>query len=280
MERRQIGVVKELRRFPVKSMLGETVRELAITKTGAAGDRAMALREVGSKRIVSAKKFAAMLSFRAEYEGNSGSAESPRIRITLPDGKVIHADDPAASEAISAALGHDVRLEQGAHPSGERAGIDPRTIFGDIPFDKVFPGMTAENAPDFFSLCQGTFFDSAIIHLIATGTLEHIAKLVPDSDFDSRRFRANIMVDTGADASEFTEDGWSKGALEIGDGVRIVEIKPALRCVMTTHGQEDLSRDLGVLRATVHHHGANLGAFASVESAGVARVGDPVYLVA
>ncbi len=279
MQRRQVGVVKELRRFPVKSMLGETVSELAITKTGAAGDRALALRDLENRRIVTAKKFAAMLSFRAEWEGEPGSSPSPRIRITLPGGQVIHADDPGASEAISAALSHRVQLERAPHPNGERAGIDPRTVFGDVPIGNVIPGMTPEAAPDFFNLSQGTFFDSAAIHLLATGTLEHMSRIVPGSVFDPRRFRVNIVVDTGAEASGFVEDGWLKGTLEVGDGVKIAGMKPALRCVMTTHPQENLSRDMAVLRAAVQHHSANLGIFASVDSPGGVRIGDPVFLV-
>ena len=43
MERRQIGVVKELFRYPVKSMLGERLREVAIGAQGVIGDRAYAL---------------------------------------------------------------------------------------------------------------------------------------------------------------------------------------------------------------------------------------------
>ncbi len=279
MLRRQIGVVKELRRFPVKSMLGEKMPELAITKAGAVGDRALALRDLENRRIVSAKKFPAMLSFRAEWEGEPGASPDARIRITLPVGRAIHADDPGASEAISAALAHRVQLERAPHPNGERAGIDPRTVFGDVPIGNVIPGMTPEAAPDFFNLMHGTFFDSAPIHLLATGTLEHLSRIAPGSNFDPRRFRANILVDTGAAASGFVEDGWLSGTLEVGDGVRITGMKPALRCVMTTHPQENLSRDLAVLRAAVRHHNADVGIFASVDSPGRVRNGDPVFLV-
>jgi uncharacterized protein YcbX len=40
MERRQIGVVQELFRYPVKSMLGERLREVDIGAHGVIGDRA------------------------------------------------------------------------------------------------------------------------------------------------------------------------------------------------------------------------------------------------
>jgi uncharacterized protein YcbX len=36
--------------------------------------------------------------------------------------------------------------------------------------------------------------------------------------FDARRFRLNIVVETGAAASGFVEDEWIGQTLEIGDG--------------------------------------------------------------
>ena len=48
MDRTQIGVVKDLFRYPVKSMLGERLDELDISTTGVVGDRAYALREANA----------------------------------------------------------------------------------------------------------------------------------------------------------------------------------------------------------------------------------------
>ena len=60
--------------------------------------------------------------------------------------------------------------------------------------------------------------------------------------------------------------------------VRIVAIKPALRCVMTTHRQEDLARDLRIIRAAAQFHKATVGVFASIGAAGAVSIGDPVFL--
>jgi len=279
MERRKIGTVKSLWRFPVKSMLGEQLEELHITSRGVEGDRAWALRDLQNTRVASAKKFAGLLNFHAQYEGTSGSANLPPVKITLPDGREIHADDVNASEVISEALGHGFHLEHSPNPSGERAGIDPATIFADNPIGNVIPGLSADKMPDYFALHKGSYLDSASFHLIATGTLAHMRGLTEGkSDFDYRRFRANMLVDTGSDASGFVEDEWVGGVLEIGD-VRVTSIQPALRCVMTTHAQQDLPRDLAILRTTVQRHQANLGAFTSIEGDGRVHLGDPVYLV-
>jgi uncharacterized protein YcbX len=280
MQRHKVGTVKALWRFPVKSMQGEQLEELHITSRGVIGDRAWALRDLENRRIASAKKFAGLLKFYAQYEGTPDGETLPPVKITLPDGSEIHADDANASELVSEALGHGFHLEHSPSPSGERAGIDPATIFADNPVGNVIPGLTPDKMPPFFSLHKGSYRDSATFHLIATGTLAHMRNLTAgDSDFDYRRFRANLLVDTGSDAGGFVEDEWVGGVLEIGDSVKVVSIAPALRCVMTTHAQQDLSRDLAILRTAVQRHQANLGAFTAIEGDGQVHLGDPVYLV-
>jgi len=244
------------------------------------GDRAWALRDLENRRIASAKKFVGLLKFHAHYEGRPAAGELPPVKITLPDGRDIDADDAHASEVISEALGHGFHLEHSPSPTGERAGIDAKTIFADNPVDKVIPGLSADKMPDYFALHKGTYLDSASFHLISTGTLAHMRGLTEGkSDFDYRRFRANLLVDTGDDARGFVEDEWVGGTLEIGDGVKITSIAPALRCVMTTHAQQDLPRDPAILRATVQRHQANLGAFTAIEGDGRVHLGDAVYLV-
>jgi len=279
MERRQVGVVAALWRHPVKSMLGEQLAEVEITERGAIGDRVYALRELATNLIVSAKKFPRMFEFRAACEGVSTPGACPTVCIRLPDGRAIHAEDPDASELISAALGKEVRIERADTAQSERAGIDPGTVFGDVPVENVRPGLTLAVMPDYFALAPGTFFDSAVMHVIASGTLRHLSKLAGEaSGFDPRRFRPTIYVETGEGAGRFVEDEWEGGVLAVGDSVKIAGMRAALRCVMTTHPQDELGRDYRVLRTAASSHNANVGVFASVAASGVVRIGDGVFL--
>ncbi len=279
MARRMIGKVSALARYPVKSMLGEQLDELHFTERGAVGDRAYALRELVTRHIASAKKFPRLFEFRATSDSAPASGATAPVTIELPGGRKIHAEDADASELISAALGRIVSLERAATARGEHMGLDPATLFGDVPVDKVFPGLTVATLPDHFALEKEGFFDSAVVHVIASGTLRHMAKLAaPGPIFDPRRFRPNIFVDSGERDDAFIEDEWLGGTLEVGDRVRIVAMRPALRCVMTTHPQEDLARDYTILRTAAFHHRANVGVFASIGAAGRVCVGDPVYL--
>jgi uncharacterized protein len=248
------------------------------------------LRETNG-RIVTAKKWANMLGFRARYDGTPAPEQLAPVKITLPDGGSVYADDPRTSEVISSCLGRSVKLERARADEHSRAEIDPATVFGDVGVagvvaayrksgrEDINPAFTRETLPDTFGLPHGTFFDSATIHVLATGTLEHMSALIgADADLDPRRFRPNIVVETDPRLTGFVEDEWVGSTLETGAGVTIVALRPALRCVMTTHPQSELPRDLRILRAAAQHHGAQLGVFASIGAPGKVRVGDPVFL--
>jgi uncharacterized protein len=279
MERRKVAVVSALFRYPVKSMLGENAAELTVTINGTLGDRAWAVREA-SGRIATAKKWATMLGFRASYDSPPRMGELAPVTIAFPAGGSIHVADSDASARLSQALGRPVLLERAKADERSRGEIDPRTIFADVPVEQLLPNFTRDTLPDTFGLMRGAFFDSAPIHVLASGSLEHMKRLCGgDSILDPRRFRPNIFVDTGGTGADgFVEDEWLDGTLEVGEDVKIVAMKPALRCVMTTHAQSELPRDLSILRTAARHHQATLGVFAEIGAPGTVRVGDPVYL--
>lgn len=279
MARELVGKVSSLARYAVKSMLGEKLDKVLVTERGVVGDRAYALREVATRQIASAKKFPKLFEFRAGYDSPPAPGRPAPVTIELPDGRKIHAEDENASQLISEALGRKMILERSSSARAEHAGIDAATIFADVPIEKVIPGLTAETMPNHFALEKESFFDTAVMHVIASGTLRHMAKLAaPGSIFDPRRFRPTIFVDSGERDDAFLEDDWIGGTLAVGSGLKIVALQPALRCVMTTHPQEDLKRDYTILRTAAYHHRANVGVFASIGAAGQVKIGDPVYL--
>lgn len=279
MDRSQIGVVKALFRYPVKSMLGEQPSEVEIGTTGVIGDRAYALREANG-RVVTAKKWAQMFEFSARYEAPPTAAGLTPLSISLPDGQSIQAQAADVSAVLSAALGRQVVLERAQSEQRNKAEIDPATVFGDVPLEQAIPDLGGKPLPDSFPLPPGTFFDSASIHVLATSTLAHVGTLIgDDAQLDARRFRPNIVVETDPGQDGFVEDSWLESSLEVGQTVRIVQLQPALRCVMTTHQQTDLKRDMRILRTTAQQHQNKLGVFAAIGTPGTVRVGDPVFLV-
>ena len=81
-----VGTIAELWRYPVKSMLGGTVSEFMVTERGVLGDRAWALRDQRTGRIVSAKRVPHLLQFRATYEVEPTLESAGLVRIETPDG--------------------------------------------------------------------------------------------------------------------------------------------------------------------------------------------------
>jgi len=280
MQRRQAGTVKELYRYPLKSMLGERLDQFDATRDGVIGDRAWALIDESDGRVMSAKKFRAMLELRAVYDRPPTAESTVPPKIIFPDGGSLLSDDPSAAAVLSQRLNRKLKLASVQPAQKARAGIDPATIFTGVGVSRIFPNLDETTMPPEFKLKRGTFFDSATVHVITTGTIAHMRTLIgADALIDARRFRPNIVVETPPEARGFVEDGWLNGRLEVGENLRIVSMEPALRCVMTTHPQEDLPRDPRVLRAAADHHRATLGVFASISYPGTVRVGDPVWLV-
>jgi uncharacterized protein YcbX len=276
---RDVGTLCEIWRNPVKSMLGEQLSELMIGVSGGIGDRAWALRELESSRIASAKKHPRLLEFRATYEVSPTSERPGRVRIETPGGRVLYPDEAGASEEISAAIGQPLRLERAQPQRREKTGIDPDTVFGDVPVEELKLGFTAQTLPDYFELKEGTFFEVAALHVLASASVEHLRRLQPGAAIDRRCFRPNLYIETGAEWTGFVEDAWLGGTLAVGATLRIDGMQPALGCVTTTLAQGDLPQDLSVLRTSAKHHGGCVGVFGAVQvPGGLVRNGDFVSL--
>ncbi len=260
MVRRQIGTVGALWRYPVKSLRGESLGEAWLSERGVAGDRAWAVRELERGGIMSARTFPTMLQLRARYEGEPATDPAARISIELPDGSTVYPDDLETPAILSNLLRRRIALER-----VRRERLTPAEL------EAIMRGEAYPPNRD--------FFDEEVLHLIATGTLQYMRTLRPEADFDPRRFRANIYINTGEEADGFVEDRWLEGALEIGEQVRIIGMRPAIRCAMTTHPQAELPHDISILRTAWQYHQAYVGVFAAVGAPGRVQLNDPVMLV-
>ena len=264
-----VGQVVSLWRYAVKSMMGEELNASEVTERGILGDRAYALLDPMTGKVVSAKnpkKWSRMFDFRAAFvEPPRLDAPLPPIRVTCPDGTIIRSDEPDIDRILSKALGRDVRFVTSApdKPNLEEYWPD---IEGLAHREKV----TDEAMP------PRTFFDSATLHLLTTATLAQLRELNPEGRFETRRFRPNVVVQPVERNRGFVEDAWIGKNLSIGDHARIRVTGPCPRCVMTTLSQGDLPQDGGILRTAAKHHGVNVGVYATVARAGLVRRGDPL----
>jgi len=280
--------VAELWRYPVKSMLGESIDASEVEERGLAGDRAFGLIDVELGKLATAKRprlWGGLFDFRAAFEGPPGDG-SPVV-VTLPDGSEVRTHDRDADARISAALGREVRLATEAPMGlmfdedwmGDIKGEPYGPVVDGEPGETVMETLTGLGAPD------GTFFDFAPVHVLTTATLRALKESHPDGAFEAARFRPNIVLDV--EGAGFPENEWPDRVIAVGDEVRLKGVIPVPRCVMTTLAQGDLPRDAGILRAAADRNRVEIGAlgerpcagvYMDVVQGGVIRTGDPVTI--
>ena len=274
-------------RYPVKSMLGEELDVSAIGERGLAGDRAYALVDVETGNIVSAKnprRWGTLFECRARYlESPDPAGDVPPVRITLPDGTTVRSDDADVADVLSRALGRPVRLTTQAPATVMIEQYVPHVVgVVDERSDTVSEGQIALLAP------AGTFFDCAPVHVVTTASLAALAASYPGGRFDPRRFRPNVCIDAGADASGFVENAWVNATLAVGPDVALDIVMSVPRCVMTTLAQDDLPVDKGILQTIARENrfeirglgpSSCVGVYGLVATGGVASRGDRVGVV-
>jgi MOSC domain-containing protein len=59
-----------------------------------------------------------------------------------------------------------------------------------------------------FEMPAGTLFDTAVVRLLTTSTIDRLRELYPQGRFEARRFRLNIVVSTGSEDPDFVENDW------------------------------------------------------------------------
>ena len=285
-----IGRIAEIHRYPVKSMQGERLPEIRIGEDGLRGDRIWATRDEGRGEIEGARRLPALLECHARFaEQVPESGDLPIPEIALPDGKTLRADDPDAAKQLSALTGRDLTLwprrpaDDTEHykrgtPDNADMITELRDIFGRLE-DEPLPDLGAFPVETLTSATlPGSYFDCYPLFLLSRTSLASMQAARPESQFDSRRFRPNLLLELDEQAG-YPENEWVGKRVKLGEVVLDVAME-CPRCVMTTHAFADLPKDAGVMRTLVKENGGNIGVYASVVEAGVVREGDGVEVVA
>jgi MOSC domain-containing protein len=282
----RIGTISQLWRYPVKSMGGERMDAATVTWRGIPGDRGWAVYDETRKGITGAKRLPLLRTCRARYSNEPVSGEgSPAAEITLPDGVSLASDSADAARRLSDLVGHPVTLRP-LGPAGSDAaprvtleGETPeavRAFMGVLP-DEPMPDLSAFPPERLRLLRQGNFFDAYPIHLLTRTTLNTLARLAPESVWDERRFRANLLVEVD-DPHGYPELGWVRRRVRLGTAV--IEIACGCpRCVVVTQAVDDLPQDHRVMRTLVRETRHTAGIYASVIEEGEVRVGDRVEVL-
>lgn len=286
-----VGSVAEIWRYPVKSMGGERLAQSAIATRGLHADRMWAVRDVGLDTFTTARRWPILLRCSARFaEDPAGKSAEPgdvlEVIVTFPDGSELSSSDPAMDERLSELIGKPGRLESLPAVSEKRRYRTVQATKADMRRQFAIPD--GEPLPDFsmfpvrklaelarYATPVGALYDAYPILLMTRASLRAMAERAPDSQFDVRRFRPNVLIE--CDGAEPVEFAWCGGRLRAPNVVFDAQI-PTVRCSIPTREQGDLPADPDVLRTINAHADRCLGVYANVAAAGTLAEGDPLEL--
>jgi uncharacterized protein len=239
--------VRELWRYPVKSLQGERLDVAGIGPLGVHGDRQWALFDVDTGFGLTARRVPELLFGTARLRPDGG------VEVLLPDGTPT-ADDGALSDWLGRRVALRSVAETDGRPRYEGPDDDLAEAAGPTP--GWYPWRGADLA----------FHDDPAIRvsLVSTGTI---------GAWHPRRFRANVLLDgAGEDALAGRRIGLGDARLAVGGGID--------RCVMVTRPQPGgIERDTAVLKTIHRERHGELARGAVVEHPGTVRPGDALVVL-
>jgi uncharacterized protein YcbX len=237
----EIGRIQAIYRYPVKSMAGEAIEQSPLGWHGLEGDRRFALR-----RIAEQGSFPWLTA-----------SKLPELILYKPIRQDTNQSDDLPTHVMT--------------PDGNMFGLRSDELRDDIT-------RRYGSAVEMMQLKHG-IFDEAPVSLISLATMHGIAD-ASGKPADIRRFRPNIVIDTGQ-SDPFTEDQWVGKTIVFGDGRDGPAIHITLRderCVMINLNPDTAQSDSMVLKTAVRLNQNCAGVYATVLQTGTLAVGQPVYL--
>lgn len=238
----QIGHVRELVRYPVKSMAGTATESAFLGWHGLDGDRRFAFRRLGDESgfpWLSASRLSAFLLYHP-FGLDESTGEPLPTHVRTPAGTDVELRSAELRSEVAERFGSSVELMQLKH------GI----------------------------------FDDATVSVISLATIAGIGREA-GLDLDRRRFRANIVIETG-NSEPFLEDGWVGGTLVFGDrerGPAVSVTARDVRCMMINLDPDTGIQDARALKTVVRLNDNNAGVYGTVVQTGPILVGQPVSLL-
>src|SRR4051812_30121805 len=172
------AIVGGLWRYPVKSLQGVPVDRIELGMGGVKGDRQWGIVDVATGKVLTAKRWPALLQAFAELDRDGDG-----VVLTLPDGATWGSSDAATDKALSAWLDHDVRLVHADAVAG-------------TPYELTMDPADDDSEPWDFATPAGSFVDLAAVHVLTTASLAAIGGERPEAQWDVHRFRPTALVDT------------------------------------------------------------------------------------
>jgi hypothetical protein len=238
----EIGRIQAIYRYPMKSMAGESLEHTQLGWYGLEGDRRFAFRRV------------------AEQGGFPWLSASRLPELLLYK--------PIRQEPLS----QDNNLPTHVMtPEGKVLGIRSDELR-----DEIIRRYGAD--VELMQLKQG-IFDEAAISLITLATSHKITNDAGQPP-DIRRFRPNIVIDTGQ-SEPFTEDQWVGKTVFFGNTDDCPAVQVTLRdkrCAIVNLNPDTAQKEPTVMKTVVQLNDNCAGVYATVIRLGELAVGQTIYL--
>ena len=237
----QLGHVRELVRYPVKSMAGIATESAYLGWHGLDGDRRFAFRRVGDNSgfpWLTASRVPELLLYQP-YGRDDSTGELLPTHVRTPAGTNVELRSAELQNEIAERFGSSVELMNLKH------------------------GM----------------FDEAPLSVISLVTMSGISREA-GVDLDTRRFRANIVLESH-DQEPFHEDTWVGRTLVFGDGEMSPAMRVTqrdVRCMMINLDPDTARQDAEMLKMAVRMNQNNAGVYGAVVETGTIFVGQTVSL--
>ncbi|PHS30359.1 MAG: MOSC domain-containing protein [Sulfurovum sp.] len=268
---KKIGSVTKLIRYPIKSMQGEEINTSIITKKGLLGDRAYALIDTKTNKIVSAKnpkKWSNIFKYNSKFITEPSQKNMTDVQIIFPNNSIISSSEKNIDALLSSSFNRNVKLT-----STVPREVQLEEYYADI------QEMEQPNAVEDATMVNGTFFDLGTIHLLTSSTIAKLKELYPEGDFNINRFRPNIFIDLDVTTIEFIENDWVGKEIAIGNEVILKVKQPCPRCVMTTLEQKNIVKDTNILKTAIKNNNGNIGVYADVVRTGTINNNDIIQII-
>ena len=230
------GRIAEIRRYPVKSLLGELLPAAPVGSRGLDGDRLWAVRDAEGK-FGSGKN---TRRFR-RMDGLAGlrACAGPDVpEVVMPDGRRFAADDPASFAAVSEHLGRPVTLAREAEIAHHDEG--PVSLITTAGLQRL-ADLTGTRV-------ESTRFRANLL-------IDVPGAAVPGDDLP--------------------ENSWLGRPLRIGTSVVLRPQRPLTRCSMIDMAQDGLPERHDLLKLLAGASDLTFGVWATVLHPGTVTLGDP-----
>lgn len=242
----KIGILREIMRYPVKSMMGEKKKQIFINYAGLMGDRAYAcvdLDKQGNFPWLTARELPELLLYRPQYK-----QEIPTT-VAYPSKEqfqlVVQTPSQQAFDIEAAEL-----LSELASKSGRKIAL---------------------------RFSEAGMQDARPVSLVSSQTISHLEEQLQLS-LHPHRFRMNFYIEWLTEGAYFEDELVGK-QIQIGETFIASINKKDFRCVIPTIDPTSLAKTPAIMGYISQYLSGCFGVYAVVIREGVVEEGHPIYLM-